>query len=37
MARIAVVPTWARYYDFGTGRIPAFLQDLAARGTAGRG
>lgn len=31
MARIAVVPTWARYYDFGTGRIPTFLQDLARR------
>ena len=37
MARIAVVPTWARYYDFGTGRIPAFLQELAARGTARQG
>lgn len=38
MARIAVTPTWARYYDFGTGRIPTFLQELAARGgTAGQG
>jgi hypothetical protein len=31
MACIAVRPTWARYYDFGTGRIPTFLQELAER------
>jgi hypothetical protein len=31
MARIAIVPTWVRFYDFGTGRMPKFLQDLAAR------
>ena len=31
MARIAITPQWARYYDFGGGRIPRFLQDLAAR------
>ncbi|MEL7974377.1 pyridoxamine 5'-phosphate oxidase family protein [Isoptericola sp. F-RaC21] len=31
MARIAITPRWARYYDFGTGRIPAFLQELAAQ------
>lgn len=30
-ARIAITPTWVRFYDFGTGRIPRFLQDLAAR------
>lgn len=29
MARIAITPTWARFYDYGTGRIPAFLQELA--------
>ncbi|MGH9230423.1 MAG: pyridoxamine 5'-phosphate oxidase family protein [Acidimicrobiales bacterium] len=29
MARIAITPTWARYYDFGAGRMPRFLQDLA--------
>ena len=29
MARIAVTPVWARYYDFGNGRLPAFLQQLA--------
>ena len=33
MARIAIRPTWARYYDFGVGRMPAFLQELAARGS----
>jgi hypothetical protein len=31
MARIAITPTWARFYDFGSGRIPQFLQDLAAQ------
>jgi nitroimidazol reductase NimA-like FMN-containing flavoprotein (pyridoxamine 5'-phosphate oxidase superfamily) len=30
MARIAVVPTWVRYWDFGSGRMPQFLQELAA-------
>lgn len=28
MARLSVEPTWARLYDFGTGRLPGFLQDL---------
>ncbi|MDD7968975.1 pyridoxamine 5'-phosphate oxidase family protein [Actinomycetospora lemnae] len=31
MARIAITPTWARFYDFGAGRIPRFLQELAER------
>ena len=31
MARIAITPHWARYYDFGAGRMPQFLQDLAER------
>ncbi|MBV9351228.1 MAG: pyridoxamine 5'-phosphate oxidase family protein [Mycobacterium sp.] len=31
MARIAITPHWARYYDFGAGRMPRFLQDLAER------
>jgi hypothetical protein len=31
MARIAIVPTWVRFYDFGAGRIPAFLKELAER------
>jgi Pyridoxamine 5'-phosphate oxidase len=30
MARISITPRWARYYDFGTGRIPGFLQKLAS-------
>jgi len=31
MARIAITPTWARFYDFGAGRVPRFLQELAER------
>ena len=31
MARIAITPSWVRYYDFGAGRMPRFLQELAAR------
>jgi nitroimidazol reductase NimA-like FMN-containing flavoprotein (pyridoxamine 5'-phosphate oxidase superfamily) len=31
MARIAITPHWVRYYDFRTGRVPQFLQDLAER------
>jgi hypothetical protein len=31
MARIAIVPTWARFYDFTAGRLPKFLQELANR------
>jgi hypothetical protein len=29
MVRIVITPTWARYYDFGAGRLPATLQRLA--------
>jgi hypothetical protein len=29
MARIAITPNWVRYYDFGAGRMPRFLQDMA--------
>jgi hypothetical protein len=29
MARISITPTWARFYDFGAGRLPDFLQKLA--------
>jgi nitroimidazol reductase NimA-like FMN-containing flavoprotein (pyridoxamine 5'-phosphate oxidase superfamily) len=29
MARIAITPDWARYYDFGAGRVPGFLHKLA--------
>jgi hypothetical protein len=31
MARIAITPHPVRYYDFGAGRLPRFLQDLAGR------
>ena len=31
MARIVITPHWARYYDFGVGRMPRFLQELAER------
>ena len=31
MARISITPHWVRYYDFGAGRLPRFLQDLAER------
>lgn len=31
MARIAITPHWAGYYDFGAGRLPRFLRDLAER------
>lgn len=30
-ARIGIRPRWARFYDVSTGRIPQFLQDLAAK------
>jgi hypothetical protein len=29
MARIAIEPHWVRFYDFGAGRMPKFLTDLA--------
>jgi len=31
MARIAIVPSWVRFYDFGSGRVPRFLTELAER------
>jgi Pyridoxamine 5'-phosphate oxidase len=31
MARIAITLRWVRYYDFGAGRMPRFLQELAER------
>ena len=30
MVRITIVPRWARYYDFGAGRLPAFLTELTS-------
>ncbi len=32
MVRIAIEPQWARFYDFGAGRVPAFLANLASDG-----
>ena len=34
MARIAITPRWVRYYDYGGGRVPRFLVDLAERKSA---
>lgn len=31
MARIRIVPDWARYFDFATGRFPDFLRALTAK------
>lgn len=31
MARIRVQPQWARFYDFGSGRLPSFLKELAEK------
>jgi nitroimidazol reductase NimA-like FMN-containing flavoprotein (pyridoxamine 5'-phosphate oxidase superfamily) len=28
MVRISIEPTWARFYDFGAGRLPGFLAAL---------
>ena len=32
MVRISIEPQWARFYDFGAGRLPAFLADLVNDG-----
>ena len=32
MARIRIVPDWARYFDFGAGRFPDFLRALTSEG-----
>ena len=29
MVRIAITPRWVRFYDFGAGRMPRFLQELS--------
>ena len=29
MARISIEPLWARFFDFGAGRMPSFLTKLA--------
>jgi hypothetical protein len=28
-ARISITPGWARFYDFGAGKLPPFLSKLA--------
>ena len=30
MARISITPRWARFFDFGAGRLPAFLRELTS-------
>jgi nitroimidazol reductase NimA-like FMN-containing flavoprotein (pyridoxamine 5'-phosphate oxidase superfamily) len=32
MVRISIEPQWARFYDFGAGRLPAFLATLVKDG-----
>ena len=32
MVRISIEPQWARLYDFGSGRMPAFLVNLGKGG-----
>ena len=34
MARIAITPLWVRYYDFGAGRVPRYMQELAEQNEA---
>lgn len=31
MARISIIPDWARYFDFAAGRFPDFLRALISR------
>jgi Pyridoxamine 5'-phosphate oxidase len=37
MARISIEPRWARFYDFGAGRVPSFLATLVGQAGAGDG
>ncbi len=30
MVRISIEPLWARFYDFGAGRLPGFLANLVS-------
>jgi hypothetical protein len=32
MVRISIEPRWARFFDFGAGRMPAFLSKLMSGG-----
>ncbi len=29
MTRVAITPSWVHFYDFGAGRMPTFLMELA--------
>ena len=31
-ARISITPEWARFYDFGAGKLPPFLSELTGGG-----
>lgn len=33
MVRISIEPQWAKFFDFGVGRMPGFLQRLAEEAT----
>jgi hypothetical protein len=35
MVRISIEPAWAQFYDFGAGRVPAFLAKLISDGAPG--
>jgi nitroimidazol reductase NimA-like FMN-containing flavoprotein (pyridoxamine 5'-phosphate oxidase superfamily) len=35
MVRITIEPRWARFFDYGGGRIPRFLAELAEKAMAG--
>jgi nitroimidazol reductase NimA-like FMN-containing flavoprotein (pyridoxamine 5'-phosphate oxidase superfamily) len=36
MVRITIEPSWARFFDYGGGRIPRFLAELAEKTMTGR-
>lgn len=36
MVRITIEPAWARFFDYGGGRIPQFLAELAEQSMAAR-
>lgn len=36
MVRITIEPTWSRFFDYGGGRIPRFLAELAEKAMASR-
>jgi hypothetical protein len=32
MARMSIAPSWARYFDVGSDRLPGFLRELVGGG-----